>query len=106
TYIKARYYDPVAMRFLSPDPVYVDLDSGGNFNRYWYADNNPYTYTDPDGLCPPETGTRICINARNFNPERSSGLNVAGTRELDDAAMAGRSLVRTQRDPRQRETRE
>jgi RHS repeat-associated protein len=49
TYMKARYYDPVAMRFLSPDPVYVDLATGGNFNRYWYANNNPYSYVDPDG---------------------------------------------------------
>ncbi|SDD91833.1 RHS repeat-associated core domain-containing protein [Aquimonas voraii] len=49
TYMKARYYDPVAMRFISPDPVYVNLSTGGNFNRYWYANNNPYTYTDPDG---------------------------------------------------------
>lgn len=49
TYMKARYYDPVAMRFISPDPVHVNLGSGGNFNRYWYANNNPYTYVDPDG---------------------------------------------------------
>ena len=56
TYMKARYYDPVAMRFLSPDPVYVDLTTGGNFNRYWYANNNPYTNWDPDGR---ECGTRI-----------------------------------------------
>jgi len=49
TYMKARYYDQVAMRFLSPDPVYVDLTTGGNFNRYWYVNNNPYTYVDPDG---------------------------------------------------------
>jgi len=49
TYMKAGYYDPVAMRFLSPDPVYVDLGSGANFNRYWYANNNPYRFTDPDG---------------------------------------------------------
>jgi RHS repeat-associated protein len=49
TYMKARYYDPVAMRFISPDPVYVDLGTGGNFNRYWYANNNPYSYVDPDG---------------------------------------------------------
>jgi hypothetical protein len=22
---------------------------GGNFNRYWYGNDNPYSYTDPDG---------------------------------------------------------
>jgi hypothetical protein len=22
---------------------------GGNFNRYWYANDNPYRFTDPDG---------------------------------------------------------
>jgi hypothetical protein len=22
---------------------------GANFNRYWYANNNPYKFTDPDG---------------------------------------------------------
>ena len=58
TYMKARYYDPVAMRFISPDPVYVDLVTGGNFNRYWYANNNPYTFIDPDGR-QAVTGTRI-----------------------------------------------
>ncbi len=49
SYMQQRYYDPVAMRFVSPDPVYVDTASGGNFNRYWYANNNPYKYVDPDG---------------------------------------------------------
>jgi RHS repeat-associated protein len=48
-YMQQRYYDPVVGRFLSRDPVGVSAASGGNFNRYWYANNNPYTYTDPDG---------------------------------------------------------
>jgi hypothetical protein len=29
--------------------VGVDSGTGDNFNRYWYADDNPYKYTDPDG---------------------------------------------------------
>lgn len=33
------------------DPVTVD-SVGGNFNRYWYANNNPYRFTDPDGRSP------------------------------------------------------
>ena len=49
TYMQQRYYDPVAVRFLSPDPVDVSTNNGSNFNRYWYANNNPYRYTDPDG---------------------------------------------------------
>jgi RHS repeat-associated protein len=49
TYMQQRYYDPVALRFLSPDPVDVSAVNGGNFNRYWYANNNPYRYVDPDG---------------------------------------------------------
>jgi len=47
--MQQRYYDPVALRFLSPDPVDVSASDGGNFNRYWYANNNPYRYRDPDG---------------------------------------------------------
>lgn len=49
TYMQQRYYDPIAQRFLSPDPVDVSGSDGGNFNRYWYANNNPYRFVDPDG---------------------------------------------------------
>ncbi len=44
--MQARYYDPYAGRFLAVDPVQANT---GSFNRYWYANNNPYVYTDPDG---------------------------------------------------------
>jgi len=52
TYMKARYYGGPVGRFMSPDPVGVDTSTGGNFNRYWYANNNPYKYVDPDGRLP------------------------------------------------------
>jgi RHS repeat-associated protein len=48
-YMQQRYYDPSIGRFLSVDPVTADGNTGGNFNRYWYANNNPYKFTDPDG---------------------------------------------------------
>lgn len=48
-YMQQRYYDPEAGRFLSTDPVQADAN-GGSFNRYWYANDNPYRYTDPFGL--------------------------------------------------------
>jgi uncharacterized protein RhaS with RHS repeats len=45
--MQARYYDPVIGRFYSNDPVgFRDVHS---FNRYAYANNNPYKYTDPTG---------------------------------------------------------
>jgi RHS repeat-associated protein len=49
TYMQQRYYDPVAGRFLSIDPVTTDANTGGSFNRYAYANNNPYRWIDPDG---------------------------------------------------------
>jgi RHS repeat-associated protein len=49
TYMQQRYYDPDVGRFLSVDPVMVDKETGRNFNRYWYGNNNPYKFTDPDG---------------------------------------------------------
>lgn len=87
TYMKARYYDPVAMRFISPDPVYVDLSSGGNFNRYWYANNNPYTNWDPDGrrTCP--TGTHICHEA----PSTKTGASqpdLSASQKMKDSHVA------------------
>jgi uncharacterized protein RhaS with RHS repeats len=52
--MQARYYDPVIGRFYSNDPVDFlgHLDRGNathGFNRYTYANNNPYKYVDPDG---------------------------------------------------------
>jgi RHS repeat-associated protein len=49
TYMQQRYYDPGIGRFLSVDPVTADSTTGANFNRYWYGNNNPYKFIDPDG---------------------------------------------------------
>lgn len=48
-YMQQRYYDPVAGRFLSIDPELTNTTAGSGFNRYYYANNSPYKYTDPDG---------------------------------------------------------
>ncbi|GAP67179.1 hypothetical protein MBSD_n2495 [Mizugakiibacter sediminis] len=55
-YAQQRYYDPVLGRFLSADPVAASGSSGANFNRFRYANDNPYRYYDPDGRC---TGSHI-----------------------------------------------
>jgi RHS repeat-associated protein len=51
-YMQQRYYEPIAGRFLSVDPVTTDAKTGGHFDRYVYAENNPYAFTDPDGEAP------------------------------------------------------
>lgn len=48
-YMQQRYYDPVAGRFLSVDPVTTDTSTGSSFNRYVYGNNSPYKFKDPDG---------------------------------------------------------
>jgi RHS repeat-associated protein len=60
-YMQQRYYDAQTGRFLSIDPVGVSSGNGANFNRYAYANNNPYTFIDPDGryAC---TGSRLTNN--------------------------------------------
>jgi RHS repeat-associated protein len=67
-YMQQRYYDPIAARFMSVDPVTTDASTGAMFNVYEYANNNPYRYTDPDGRegqqsvtikLPPPTGSSI-----------------------------------------------
>jgi hypothetical protein len=37
---------------LSIDPVTTDANTGSSFNRYFYANNSPYKYIDPDGRDP------------------------------------------------------
>ena len=49
TYMQQRYYDPSIGRFLSIDPVGVIAEAPATYNRYMYANNNPYKFIDPDG---------------------------------------------------------
>jgi RHS repeat-associated protein len=76
TYMQQRYYDPLIGRFLSVDPVTAYSSPAGNFNRYWYANNNPYRFYDPDGRC---TGSRIknkdgtCKSTGGFTTQSGPG---------------------------------
>ncbi len=49
TYFGARWYDDSIGRFLSKDPVEFSEGNIHSFNRYAYANNNPYRFIDPDG---------------------------------------------------------
>ncbi|AVR98215.1 NBR1-Ig-like domain-containing protein [Pseudoduganella armeniaca] len=52
SYMGARYYDPALGRFAAIDPVGFDPENIHSFNRYAYANNNPYKFVDPDGHSP------------------------------------------------------
>ena len=47
--MQQRMYDPQLGKYDSVDPVTAYSSPAGAFNRYWYANNNPYRFTDPDG---------------------------------------------------------
>ncbi|MEU1733759.1 RHS repeat-associated core domain-containing protein [Streptosporangium sp. NPDC020145] len=49
THLGAREYDPAMGRFISVDPL-IDIKDSQQVNGYTYANNNPLSFTDPDGL--------------------------------------------------------
>jgi len=65
-YMQARYYDPVAARFLSVDPKDPVAGDTFGFNRYAYVNNNPITNIDPDGRNCTRTGNMVtCVPTLN-----------------------------------------
>lgn len=48
-YLRARYYDSAAGRFLSRDPYPLKAEDTQTINRYVYVKNNPTNYVDPRG---------------------------------------------------------
>ncbi len=49
-YFRARYFDPIAGRFTTRDPLGLWGDSDNLGNPYSYVGNNPWSFTDPTGL--------------------------------------------------------
>lgn len=71
TYMKARYYDPIAARFLSKDPVSPNTGNGANYNRHWYANANPLRFTDPDGM---QACSDACMRMREASDRVGGGI--------------------------------
>lgn len=114
-YMQQRYYDPDIGRFLSVDPVTADGNTGGNFNRYWYANNNPYRFMDPDGrqsksqacgdvvYCGPDLKYRNLPNgeppAGPFEPSKTKGeVAQNGKVQRNDAVKTNISTLRAAMD--------
>ncbi|MCV2886474.1 RHS repeat-associated core domain-containing protein [Aestuariibacter sp. AA17] len=103
SYMQARYYDPVIGRFYSNDPVDVLEHMGTHngihgFNRYAYANNNPYKYTDPDGrevrVAHVSPGFGLGAAGHTFlgsgNKAYSTAINISGvgTGDFDSAVQS------------------
>jgi len=82
-FMKARWYDPAAGRFLSVDPI-VDMRTPQAMNAYSYVANNPVNRTDPTGMYldgpgeyggdNPNGGTHTTVGgAQNAAPGGTSG---------------------------------
>lgn len=87
-YMQQRYYDPVAARFISLDLLPPDGESGNHFNRYSYAENNPYSYTDPDGRC-----ANLCTAAAGAAIGAIVGVAIEGFKQYRAGTFNGRSLA-------------
>ncbi len=90
--MQARFYDPVIGRFYSNDPVdALGHLNGGNgfqgFNRYSYANNNPYKYTDPTGM----SNVDIIIQ-RTAQAQNSTAGTIQVNSTGSDKAFSGHTL--------------
>ena len=100
TYMQQRYYDPAIGRFLSVDPVTANSGTGANFNRYWYAHDSPYRFTDPDGRQSYEniilSGQMADDQLREGSITKEQHLNMwdAGAKASAQGALIGLSLTR------------
>ena len=81
-FYNARYYDPVARNFVSPDTIIPDPASTLGWNRYAYVNNSPINANDPSGHCTTSNGT--LIDGTDDAPCTPAGFNqaLANGREL------------------------
>ena len=83
TYMGARYYIPLIGRFTGVDPQGIVPEDPHSFNRYAYANNNPYKYVDPDGrsatLAWKVAGSLLLLAgaANHMTPERRAQMEQA-----------------------------
>ena len=75
-YLRARYYNPVAGRFMQED-VY----QGDGLNLYAYCGNNPVVYDDPSGYkrkaCPPQGKISESVDESGSNTTRRQAFREA-----------------------------
>ena len=90
SYVGARYYDPLIGRFHGVDPKDIDQDNPHSFNRYAYANNNPYRYVDPDGHSPIDIAF-LAYDIGQLGAAIDSGTDVAAA--AADVALSAVGVV-------------
>lgn len=95
-YYRARYYSPVAARFIAEDPI--EFDGGANF--YNYVENNPVSLNDPSGLLfgwwssnRRDVGQDAGMAAGGMGNAALVGAGVAGAVVWGGAALGGGGRV-------------
>ena len=58
-YMRARYYNVAIKRFINQDVVDGSITNSQSLNKFSYVQGNPIRLTDPFGLCPDISLTRI-----------------------------------------------
>jgi RHS repeat-associated protein len=94
-YMQQRYFDPIAGRFMSVDPVVTNANTGKSFSRYEYASNNPYRFIDPDGRDPKCSAGMSGCTVYYGKPQQTGtpGHDVASQRIGEQAARQGAAEV-------------
>ena len=97
-YMQARYYDPVLGRFMANDPVGFTPASTMTFNRYSYANNNSYKFTDPDGRSVWTKLFKLAVNGGDIAQTLAGVVSDYNTltdsnASLGDRVLAGVSLA-------------
>jgi RHS repeat-associated protein len=88
SYFGARWYDPAIGQFLGMDPAGPQEANVHSFNRYAYANNNPYKFVDPDGNSPLDVGFFIADSIRFTLAVYSGNPQAIASATMDLAASA------------------
>ena len=86
-YAQARYYNNAHGRFTSVDPLTASatIKNPQTFNRYSYALNSPYKFTDPLGLVSVTSGVIDPeLNRQDEDPPRNEAPTPIGKVHVDD----------------------
>ena len=100
-YLRARYYNPVAGRFMQED-VY----QGDGLNLYAYCGNNPVVYDDPSGYaststgkaCPPQGKISESVDETSYGKSSSNCTELVPYYPANNGAESGSKATGTYGD--------